>query len=109
MERHSYPDVRKKSAKVRVTVGSAAGRDVTGTLTITANSWNAERKHSVAPRSVKFTTSEPETTVEIDYSMGNNVLLWDEFSPSVYKLKVSLSADSRLSGDTKVVTFGMRQ
>jgi hypothetical protein len=104
-----YPDVRKKSAKVRVTVGSAAGRDVTGTLTITANSWNAERKHSVAPRSVKFTTSEPETTVEIDYSMGNNVLLWDEFSPSVYKLKVSLSADSRLSGDTKVVTFGMRQ
>jgi len=104
-----YPEVRKKSAKVRVTVGSTAGRDVTGTLTITANSWNTERKHSVAHRSVKFTTNEPEMIVEVDYSMSNDVLLWDEFSPSMYKLKVSLSADDMLSKDTKAVTFGMRE
>jgi hypothetical protein len=106
-----YPDVRKKSAKVRVTVGSAAGRDVTGTLTITANSWNTESKHSVSPRSFNFTASEPETTIEIDYAMGNDVLLWDEFSSSMYKLKISLLADSDggLSRDTKVVTFGMRR
>jgi hypothetical protein len=106
-----YPDVRKKSAKVRVTVGSAAGRDVTGTLTLSTDNFNTEWKHSVAPRSVKFTANESETIVEIDYAMGNDVLLWDEFSSSMYKLKVSLSADSDggLFRDTKVVTFGMRR
>ncbi len=106
-----YPDVRNKRALVRVTVGSAEGRDIIGKLTITANSWNSDRKHSVGPRSIKFTAGEPETTVEIDYSMGNNVLLWDEFSPSMYKLKISLSADkdNRFFYDTKTVTFGMRR
>ncbi len=104
-----YPDVRKKSAKVRVTVGSAAGRETIGKITLSAGSFNTEQKHSVAPRSVNFTASEPETIVELDYDMGNDVLLWDEFSPSMYKLKVSLSADDMLSKDTKVVTFGMRR
>lgn len=106
-----YPDVRKKSAKVRVSVGGTTGRETIGKLTISAGSLNTERKHSVTPRSVKFTANEPETTIEIDYAMGNDVLLWDEFSPSMYKLKVSLSADSdgRFFHDTKVVTFGMRR
>jgi hypothetical protein len=106
-----YPDVRKKSAKIRVTVGGTAGREIIGKLTISASSFNTERKHSVAPRSIKFTANESETIVEIDYAMGNDVLLWDEFSPSMYKLKVSLSADSDggLFRDTKDVTFGMRR
>jgi hypothetical protein len=45
----------------------------------------------------------------MEYAMGNDVLLWDEFTPSMYKLKVSLSVDDMLSKDTKVVTFGMRE
>jgi len=106
-----YPDVRNKSAKVRVTVGSTSERDLKGTLTLSAGSFNTEQKHSVAPRSVNFTASEPETTIEIDYDMGKDVLLWDEFSTSMYKLTVSLSTNSggRLSRDTKAVTFGMRE
>jgi hypothetical protein len=104
-----YPDVGKKSVKVRVTVGSAAGRETIGKLTLSAVSFNNERKHSVSPRSVNFTASKTEMTIEIDYSMGNDVLIWDEFSPSMYKLKVLLSADNMLSKDTKVVTFGMRE
>ncbi len=106
-----YPDIRNKSAKVRVTVGSTAGRDVTGTMTITANSWNTERRHTARPASVAFTANESGTTVEFDYAMGDDVLLWDEFSPAMYKLTVSLSAGGNggPSGDTNVVTFGMRR
>jgi len=104
-----YPDVRKKTTKVRVTVSSTAGREIIGKLTVSANSWNTERKHSVPLQSIEFSTSWPESTIEIDYSMGNDVLLWDEFSPSMYKLMVSLSVDGGLSKDNKVVTFGMRE
>jgi hypothetical protein len=104
-----YPDVKKKLAKLRVVLNKAISQDVAGTLTITADSWNTERRHPVAPVNFKFTASGPETIVELDYDMGKDVLLWDEFSPSMYKLKVALSTDGGLSKDTKVVTFGMRQ
>jgi len=106
-----YPDIEKKLAKLRIVISNAVGRETIGKLTISASSFNSERKHSVAPQSVKFTAKEPEMIIEIDYSMGNDVLLWDEFSPSMYKLKVSLSADSDggFFRDTKVVTFGMRR
>jgi len=104
-----YPDVRKKSAKVHVTVSNAAGQDVTGKLTLNACSLNTERKHSISPKSIEFKASTPETVIEVFYAMGESILLWDEFSPSMYKLTVSLSADGGLSKDNKVVTFGMRR
>ena len=104
-----YPDIEKKLAKLRIVISNAIGQDVAGTLTITANSWNTERRHTVRPASVEFTANESETTVDIDYAMGNDVLLWDEFSPAMYKLTVSLSADGGMSKDNKVITFGMRR
>jgi hypothetical protein len=104
-----YPDVEKKLAKLRVVLNKAIGQDVAGILTITADSWNTERRHAVGSANFNFTASGLETIVELDLAMSKDVLLWDEFSPSMYKLKVSLSADGGLSKDTKVVTFGMRQ
>jgi hypothetical protein len=44
----------------------------------------------------------------LDYLMGNDVKLWDEFSPNLYDLKVELLAENNLY-DSKIVTFGMRE
>jgi hypothetical protein len=104
-----YPDIEKKLAKLRVVLSKAIGQDVAGTLTITADSFNTERRHTVSPTIVKFAVSKPETIVELEYDMGEDVLLWDEFSPTMYKLKVALSTDGGLSKDNKIVTFGMRE
>jgi len=104
-----YPDVKEKLAKLRVFVSKAISQDVAGTLTIIANSWNNEQQHTVEPANFKFTANRPETIVELKYDMGKDVLVWDEFSPAMYKLMVSLSADSGMSKDNKVVTFGMRK
>jgi len=106
-----YPDVRRKTAKVRVTIGSAVDQDVTGTLILTAHSWNTEQKHIVSPKKIEFKIATSETVLEVFYAMDKDVLLWDEFSPSMYKLNVLLSVDSD-SGffhDTRTVTFGMRE
>ncbi len=106
-----YPDIRNKSAKLRVTIGNAANRQVSGTLTIAAKSWNTGQSRTPAQKSVEFTVSKSETVVEVDYAMGGNVLLWDEFSPAMYKLKVSLTAaaDDKTFSNEKTFTFGMRE
>jgi hypothetical protein len=106
-----YPDVRNKLAKLHIAIGNVTGQEVSGTLKVSAKSWNIKRRHTVAPKSVQFTTSGSETTVEVDYPIGDSVLLWDEFSPAMYKLKVLLSAatDVGTCHDQQTFTFAMRQ
>ena len=106
-----YPDVKNKVAKVRVTIGNATNREAAGTLQLSASSWNAEQEHAVSPSSIDFTSSKPDSSFEVDYRMGPGTLLWDEFSPAMYELTVSLRAatDGETFHDQKTVTFGMRE
>ncbi|UCC98465.1 MAG: discoidin domain-containing protein [Phycisphaerales bacterium] len=106
-----YPDIREKSAKLLITLGNRTGGPARGMLRIGARSWNTNRSHAPTQKMVEFTTSEPETVVEVDYVMGNDVQLWDEFSPAMYKLTVALmaEADGNRFRDEKTVTFGMRR
>jgi hypothetical protein len=106
-----YPDIELKLAKLRFTISNAKDQKAHGTLTISAESWNVKQKHTPTPKTIEFTASKPETTVELDYAMGNDVLLWDEFSPAMYKLTVSLAAtsDGGTFRDQKTATFGMRE
>ena len=106
-----YPDIRNKSARLVVTIGNAANKQAGGTLTIAAKSWNAGQSHAPAQKSAGFTSSKSETVVEVDYPMGDDVLLWDEFSPAIYRLTVSLkaAADDKTFSSEKTVTFGMRK
>jgi len=106
-----YPDIRSKSARLLVTIGNAANKQVSGTLTIAAKSWNTGQSHAPAQKSAGFTASKSETIVEVDYPMGGDVLLWDEFSPAMYRLTVSLTSasDDKTFSNEKTVTFGMRE
>jgi hypothetical protein len=108
-----YPNVQNKSVKLIVTIGSAANRPVSGMLKV-ARASSPRRNHGQdgrSTKSVEFTMSEPQTIVEIDYAMGSDVQPWDEFSPALYDLTVSLTAtdDDSTFRDEKTVTFGMRQ
>ncbi len=106
-----YPDIRNKSAKLLVTIDNKTNKQAGGTLTIASKSRNARQNHTPSKKDVEFTASKPETVVEVDYPMGDDVLLWDEFTPALYELTVSLkaAADDRTFSNEKAVTFGMRQ
>jgi len=100
-----YPDIRNKSAGLLVAIGNGTNKQVSGTLTITAKSWNTKQSHAPAKKNVEFTSSESETVIEVDYPMGDDVLLWDEFSPAMYRLKISLKAAAS-GGSLKGEAFG---
>jgi hypothetical protein len=106
-----YPNVNNKSAKIVVTINNTNHKNLNGILNIQAESFNTLQNHIVPQKNIEFTTSKPETTLEIEYVIGNEAQLWDEFSPALYKLKVSLEAKSANNKfqDEKTVTFGMRE
>ncbi|MCX5656026.1 MAG: glycoside hydrolase family 2, partial [Planctomycetota bacterium] len=104
-----YPDVEKKSTRVRVMIGNATGNPASGTLEFVAVS-PAERK-TVARKPVEFKAAEGRTVVEADMALGDAVTLWDEFSPALYRMVVTLNGRA---GDTPVngeglASFGMRK
>lgn len=106
------PDVAAKTARLRVRIGNKTRGGGRGTLTVQATSFNCDATHRAAEKQVPVTFGSQEvTTAEFDYPMGNDVQLWDEFHPALYRLKVALRAETRemQHTDATAATFGMRQ
>ena len=104
-----YPNIERKVATVSVVIANATGRRASGELTLEAEGPAGSGK--VPPRKVSFTAAESRTVFTADLPLGNNVRLWDEFSPALYRLAVSIAAksDAERFSDRETVTFGMRK
>jgi hypothetical protein len=46
---------------------------------------------------------------EVIYPMGDDCLLWDEFSPNLYTMKVGLSMKKTRDVQSSSILFGMRE
>jgi len=102
-----YPDVQNKSVKVQVTIVNNTAEIIEGSITLQARTSHSEKEHTVEPKTINFVVSMPKTDIKIGYYMGDDVLLWDEFSPNVYQMAVSIKGKN--FSDNKTVDFGMRQ
>ncbi len=102
------PNVATRSARVRVTIGNTTGHAASGGLVLAAASWNHEgAAHEPPPVRQAFAADGEKAVVEINLPLGDAARLWDEFSPSMYRLTVSLEAGT--VRDRRVVDFGLRE
>ena len=104
-----YPDIDHKLATVRVAVSNVTSHPAKGELTLEAVGPAGSAR--VSPRQVAFTAAAGgRTVVTAPLPLGNGVRLWDEFSPALYHLTVSLTAKSgsQRFSDRATATFGMR-
>ena len=91
-----YPDIHNKTAKVVIKLGGISGNQ---NLKLNAELFNSSR-HQTVTKSYKLNSDS--TTITLP--MGDEVQLWDEFNPSLYKLTAILG-----NGAVKQTTFGMRE
>lgn len=98
-----YPDVQNKKALVKIVV---KGKE-SGSITLNAKSFNGSKEHIVNSVTSPYKAKGDATSVEMELSMGNEMQLWDEFNPNLYKLTVELNTSK--GKDEKVLTFGMRE
>ncbi|CAM3320241.1 sugar-binding domain-containing protein [Zobellia roscoffensis] len=98
-----FPDVKDKKVTVKGKVVNSSGKPQKGKIILQAIESNGTNS---LPPLEKEMEIEGEGDFEIDYPMGNDPLLWDEFAPNLYTMKLQL--ESELGTSKKDVTFGMR-
>lgn len=106
-----YPDVAARRARVRIVVRNATGDSVEGSLTLKSRSCGAQPPHEPAAKEERFAITGERSSLDVEYPMGEQTQLWDEFSPALYTMSVSLAARAggRNLADRAEATFGMRE
>lgn len=107
-----YPDIRKKTARIKVTLGNQGpGPMVSGILTLRAESRNIGFPASFAVQTASLEPGNPGGAMNIEYEFGSGAPLWDEFHPALIRMTVSLDArlKDRSFKDVRTVDFGLRE
>jgi len=99
-----FPNVAQKMVKVKVDISNYNDFPANGVLKIYATSTNSKKNQKTI--SLPFSINKSKSIIEVDYNMGKNPSLWDEFQPNLYNLTAQISGDGFES--SKSVNFGMR-
>jgi hypothetical protein len=104
-----YPDLRQKTAKIIVALTNKTKAPFKGRIEIQAESFNSADSQKLKKVVLAANSNSADTQFVIDYPMGDRILLWSEFSPSLYKLSVHLNGADGEILDSKSEDFGMRE
>ncbi|MDN5286905.1 MAG: beta-galactosidase [Mucilaginibacter sp.] len=99
-----YPDIKNKQVKARIQINNTTGKVANVTVNLLATSKQPQALKALAKR---FAIAK-SSVIEMTYPMGEKPLLWSEFTPDIYKMNISLTADKN-GKDEQSVTFGMRE
>ncbi|PQJ80982.1 beta-galactosidase [Polaribacter porphyrae] len=98
------PNITKNKVEVVIKTAGNFKTDEKVTVKLTAKE-KFKGKNSLKPVQKAFKINNGELVLE--YKMGDNVKLWDEFNPNVYQMEVVLKSSSGI--DKQTVDFGMRE
>ncbi|MFC3560549.1 exo-beta-1,4-galactosidase [Pedobacter jamesrossensis] len=103
-----YPDLKKKSAKVKIELKANSTISSGGKITLSAKSFNTKNSIQVKSITVPYQIKNGTNILEIDFPMGDKIATWDEFDPALYRLTATLLANDGKK-DQKEIQFGMRE
>lgn len=99
------PDIAKK--QIRVTAQLINLSDKTEDVELLLSSELINEPNSNIPEKRQTYKISKAQTISIDYPMGKDMKVWDEFNPNVYELNLKLPSEQ--GTDSKKVLFGMRE
>jgi hypothetical protein len=102
-----YPDLSNRQIKVVIYLGNITGQAGSGTISVRAVSGNSQTKHITQPQTVSASWTKQGGQLSFVHPMGQDCLLWDEYSPALYRLELKLTG-TNLNAE-RTVTFGMRE
>lgn len=99
-----YPDREAKKILVKCTINNSTGKEKNASLNFGVHSSDKEKQKSVV-REIKI--GPGSSTVDVEYAMGENPVLWSEFKPHLYHLTVELKSGKQIF-DKAESSFGIR-
>lgn len=103
----TFPDPEAGKVIVKLTVFNAAEAEMPASVVMRAGSWNTESPVKVKKRSFSINLQPGDNKIELSYDLGEEIQLWSEFDPVLYKLELALMGDGVL--DAVTTDFGMRK
>ena len=104
-----YPDISGKKAKVIIAIANTSKTPFKGEIVVQGRSFNTDTSLKLSSVVVSANTNSNDLQLIVDYPMGDKILLWSEFSPSLYKLTVNLKGSNGDVVDSLSRNFGMRE
>lgn len=101
----TYPKVEDKSVAVSVLLQNNLKKEAKGDLIVQVLDKN---KSVVASKSLTVALPIGESNKTIMLALGKNALLWDEFNPNLYTVKVQLIGSKKAAAVAET-TFGLRE
>jgi beta-galactosidase/beta-glucuronidase len=98
-----YPNIAENKVKAVVQIENKTVGTQIGQIIFKANIKSNSNSLNTLKKEVKITGNQE---IVIEYDMGENPKLWDEFNPNIYQMQITL--ESQLGLDTKSIDFGMR-
>ncbi len=101
-----YPNIESKTVKADIVINNKTKQ--AGDIQISLQAVLLEEGIPPLPKFQKALHISPEVdTLTVEYPMGEDVKLWDEFHPDLYQMTVALNLKDQ-EKIIKEVTFGMR-
>ena len=97
------PDAKAKKANIKIYLNRPEGNIESPEICILAEACNTSIKHKVQ---VTKTVDAGSNEVDIDFLLGDDAVLWDEFDPGFYNLSVTIKGKG--FSDKSKTTFGLR-
>jgi hypothetical protein len=106
-----FPSIEDKKVRVKAVIVNETEKACQGTIVVEAKSINSDIVHKVQGKEFKVELLSGERDYEFYYEMGEAVQLWDEFSPVVYNLDISIESQigNKTYCDERAITLGMRE
>lgn len=99
-----FPDIENKKITAKIDVSNRTGEAAKVSLAL-----KADGAGTVQEQIKDFGLEAGDNILTIDYQMGDDVKLWNEFHPSLYELTAVLNNSAAGTTDTCRATFGMRE
>jgi hypothetical protein len=104
----TFPNIQKKQILLNIEIINGTENMVNCELTISASTFNSSLNYKCKELSYKTNQSPGKSKLSIIYEVEDYLLLWDEFSPCMYKLQVQLQASNKYC-DCVEAEIGMRK
>ena len=103
----AYPDGASRKVKLEIEIGNLTNSAGEGVIHVAAATHNTTRTAVGSSQDFPVKWDAKGGNAEINFDLGSDAKLWDEFSPALYDLTLELKSKD-LTTDTRRVTIGLR-
>ncbi|RPH68586.1 beta-galactosidase, partial [bacterium] len=102
-----FPDIENKTVRAYITISNILDKEISCRIRVRATPANMKAAKKLAAITREIQAKKDTTLIVLDYPMGKDPALWDEFDPNVYTFKTVIKSEA--GTDDSHIDFGLKK